>query len=295
MRLMVTGRLNQKADLKILAALIILLILAPGYGKLPAGDAATFFDNGPLLAQSGLDRLQLLKGFPAHRVAAGQTLYQISRFYHVSIKQLAELNQLQNPARIYSGRKLYLPAADPADPGLLRYTVENTVSVAALCGKYGLTREQFRRLNPGVEAPLLPGTKLLLPKRIPPRSIQKPAPAFGRPVRGRISSRFGWRWGRMHYGLDLAAPAGTPVLAAAGGRVIFSGWQDGYGLLVKLQHGDYRTYYGHLSRSLVRPGQVVAKGALIGRVGATGNARGSHLHFEVEKRGQKVNPSEYIK
>ncbi len=295
MRLMVTGRPNEKADLKILAALIILLILAPGYGKLPAGDTATFFDNGPFLAQNGLDRLELLQGFPAHRVAAGQTLYQISRLYHVSVKQLAELNQLQNPARIYSGRKLYLPAADPADPRLWRYTVENTVSLAALCGKYGLTWEQFHRLNPRVKAPLLPGTRLFLPRRIQPRSIHKPTPAFGRPVRGRITSRFGWRWGRMHYGLDLAAPTGTPVLAAAAGRVVFSGWQGGYGLLVKLQHGDYRTYYGHLSKSLVRTGQIVAKGTLIGRVGATGNARGSHLHFEVEKRGQKLNPSHYLK
>jgi murein DD-endopeptidase MepM/ murein hydrolase activator NlpD len=99
----------------------------------------------------------------------------------------------------------------------------------------------------------------------------------------------------MHYGIDLAAPIGAPIRAAASGKVIFTGWNGGYGWFIKLNHGTYKTNYGHLSKIVAANGSYVQKGDLIGLVGATGRAYGSHLHFELEINGKKVDPLLHLK
>jgi peptidoglycan hydrolase-like protein with peptidoglycan-binding domain len=112
------------------------------------------------------------------------------------------------------------------------------------------------------------------------------------PLQAPIGSRFGPRGVGFHAGIDLTAPAGTPVAAAAVGRVAWAGFRvGGWGLLVTIAHGDgIRTMYAHLSRVDVRVGQRVSVGARVGRVGATGDANGPHLHFEVRVRGAAVDP-----
>lgn len=117
------------------------------------------------------------------------------------------------------------------------------------------------------------------------------------PLRGRFTSRFGSRihplFGRrhLHTGLDIAAPRGTPVRAAASGVVLFAGWYGGYGKLVVLDHGQgLSTLYGHLSVVGVAVGQRVARNQVIGRVGSTGYSTGPHLHFEVRQNGRPVDP-----
>jgi murein DD-endopeptidase MepM/ murein hydrolase activator NlpD len=116
------------------------------------------------------------------------------------------------------------------------------------------------------------------------------------PASGRISSTFGRRWGRMHKGLDIAAPTGTDVFAFMDGKVVFSGRRGGYGNLVILDHGNgVQTYYAHNSKLLVKEGQVVSKGTHISEVGSTGNSTGPHCHFEIRKDGTAVDPSKYIK
>lgn len=117
------------------------------------------------------------------------------------------------------------------------------------------------------------------------------------PARGTISSGFGWRWGRMHNGIDVAAPIGTPILAAAAGSVIAAEWHDGgYGNLVKIQHPDGSvTLYAHNQKILVREGQAVEQGELIAEMGSTGYSTGPHLHFEVHlPEGEAVNPIAYL-
>jgi peptidoglycan hydrolase-like protein with peptidoglycan-binding domain len=116
--------------------------------------------------------------------------------------------------------------------------------------------------------------------------------ALSSPVDAPVGDRFGPRGVRFHSGLDYAAPAGTPVRAAAAGTVRWSGWLDGgYGIVVTVDHGGgVRTWYAHLERTDVVPGEPVAAGALVGRVGATGSATGPHLHFEVRVRGAAVDP-----
>lgn len=125
---------------------------------------------------------------------------------------------------------------------------------------------------------------------------------FDWPVRGRMASPYGNRRhpilkrNILHAGIDIAAPNGTPVKAAAPGEVIYDGWLRGYGRVVVLDHGrGYSTLYAHLSASLVKEGQVVKNGAVIARVGKTGNTTGYHLHFEVRVFGTPANPIKYLK
>lgn len=113
------------------------------------------------------------------------------------------------------------------------------------------------------------------------------------PAEGVLTSGYGVRWGRMHSGIDIAAPIGTPIMAAAGGVVITAGWNDGgYGNLVEIRHPDGSvTLYGHNDRILVREGQQVAQGEQISEMGTTGFSTGPHLHFEVHPTGAgAVNP-----
>jgi murein DD-endopeptidase MepM/ murein hydrolase activator NlpD len=118
----------------------------------------------------------------------------------------------------------------------------------------------------------------------------------------RISSRFGYRFHpvlkkrRMHDGLDIPKPYGTPVYPARSGVVSMAGWHEGYGMLIEINHGrGEATRYGHLSKIYVKAGDKVQRGrTLIGRVGSTGISTGPHLHFEVRKNGKPVNPAAMI-
>jgi peptidoglycan DL-endopeptidase CwlO len=115
------------------------------------------------------------------------------------------------------------------------------------------------------------------------------------PVAGPVTSGFGWRWGRMHEGIDIGAPSGAPIQAAASGVVIYAGWMDGYGNLVVIDHGNgLATAYGHQSAIAAGMGQQVAQGQVIGYVGCTGHCFGSHLHFEVRVNGAPVDPLGYL-
>mgnify|MGYP004480443553 FL=1 len=124
-----------------------------------------------------------------------------------------------------------------------------------------------------------------------------PAPSYTR-----LSSPFGWRThplsgkSKFHKGVDLSAPGGSPILAAAPGKVIRAGnTNNGYGNHVLIDHGGgVVTLYGHASKLLVSKGQTVVAGQQIAKVGSTGQSTGNHLHFEVQLKGKVVNPAPYI-
>ncbi len=125
-----------------------------------------------------------------------------------------------------------------------------------------------------------------------------PVGTFSWPVMGTITSPFGWRSNPFggapdfHPGLDIAAPTGTTVTAAAGGTVIMAQWYGGYGNYISIDHGGgYSTGYGHLSAIYVANGQTVSRGQAIGAVGSTGASTGPHLHFEVRINGKAVDPA----
>ena len=116
-----------------------------------------------------------------------------------------------------------------------------------------------------------------------------------------MSSGFGYRsdpftgGGAMHAGLDFKGPVGTPILAAANGKVTLAGFNGGYGNSIEIRHANgLMTRYAHLSGLNVRPGQMVERGVIIGRMGSTGRSTGSHLHFEVRLNGQAINPRKFL-
>ncbi len=126
-------------------------------------------------------------------------------------------------------------------------------------------------------------------------SVVPSASGFIWPVSGPVTSGFGWRWGRMHEGIDIAVPTGTPVVAAASGQVIVAGWMGGYGNLVVIDHGGgIATAYGHNSSFAVGSGSTVSQGQTIAYAGSTGNSTGPHVHFEVRVNGSPVDPLGYL-
>jgi murein DD-endopeptidase MepM/ murein hydrolase activator NlpD len=132
--------------------------------------------------------------------------------------------------------------------------------------------------NPGVAGPVRQGSGSLV-----------------WPVNGPIVSGFGMRWGRLHAGVDIAVPAGTPIRAAAAGTVVLLGWTGGYGNYTCVQHGGaLSTCYAHQSRYGTSMGASVSQGQVIGYVGCTGHCFGDHLHFETRINGSPVNPAGYL-
>ncbi|HZJ82956.1 MAG TPA: peptidoglycan DD-metalloendopeptidase family protein [Clostridia bacterium] len=150
---------------------------------------------------------------------------------------------------------------------------------------------------------LLQGTKKRITKTSSSRGNSSSGTGSGKgsgsmrwPASGRLSSGFGQRWGRLHAGIDIAAPTGTPIYAADGGTVNYSAFNSGgYGNLIKISHGGgITTSYAHMSSRVASKGNKVSKGQLIGYVGSTGRSTGPHLHFEVRVNGSRKNPINYL-
>ncbi|WP_105617328.1 peptidoglycan DD-metalloendopeptidase family protein [Vallitalea okinawensis] len=134
-----------------------------------------------------------------------------------------------------------------------------------------------------------PTPKVIVKGTLTPPQFINPVPS------GTFTSGYGYRWGSMHYGIDLAAPYGNNVRASASGTVEHAGWMSGYGYLVIINHGNgYKTYYGHNSNLYVYVGQYVEQGDAIAAIGSTGNSTGNHCHFEIRYYGEFKNPANYI-
>ena len=130
---------------------------------------------------------------------------------------------------------------------------------------------------------------------VPAGPVRQGTGAMIWPVNGTFTSPFGMRWGRLHAGIDLAAPEGTPIRAADSGRVILAAWTGGYGNYTCISHGGaLSTCYGHQSRFGTSAGASVSQGQVIGYVGNTGHSFGAHLHFEVRVNGSPVDPMGYL-
>ena len=147
---------------------------------------------------------------------------------------------------------------------------------------------ETKTIKKAVKKIVIKGTKAV-PKTAPTGKLIIPVSGYT------MTSPFGWRWGRMHEGVDLACATGTTIRAADGGTVIRAGWYSGYGLCIDIDHGGGKmTRYGHCSAVNVSVGQKVYQGQKIGEVGNTGNSFGSHCHFEVRINGSPKNPFDYV-
>jgi murein DD-endopeptidase MepM/ murein hydrolase activator NlpD len=197
------------------------------------------------------------KGGVRHTVAPGESLYRIGLAYGVDYRELARVNDLRNPDRLEVGQTLLIPDANRPLP------VE-VITPAA-------------RSNRRPRA-LPSGLRFQWPLEI-----------------GRVTSRFGPRRDVHHDGIDISAPRGTAVRAAAAGRVLYSDRLRGYGNLVILDHGDgFATVYAHNTRNDVSAGERIAAGQVIATVGETGQTSGPHLHFEVREDNVARDPLAYL-
>lgn len=167
--------------------------------------------------------------------------------------------------------------------------MEVTAIVSKINGKeIDRTETERRVVSEASDKIISKGTKPLPPKGATGNYIA-PLTSY------RVTSPFGYRWGGFHYGIDLAASTGTPVMAADGGKVTIAGWYGNYGYLVEINHGNgVRTRYGHNSAINVSVGQQVAQYEVIAKVGSTGRSTGPHTHFEIRFDGVCANPANYI-
>ena len=187
------------------------------------------------------------------------------------------------------------------------HRVEKGQTAYRIAQTYGIDTHSLLEEN-DIDDPrtLQPGQMLWIPGATGPRDVpsmefpESSSRLAGKrlvmPLHGTISSGFGKRNGRMHRGIDILAPGGTPVRAAGYGIVMYAGnGMRGYGNVIILDHGDdVTTLYGHLRRIRVKSGEAVATGSVIGTVGETGNATTTHLHFELRLRGTGVDPEKYL-
>ncbi|MGE3537270.1 MAG: peptidoglycan DD-metalloendopeptidase family protein [Candidatus Tectimicrobiota bacterium] len=224
-----------------------------------------------------------------HEVKAGQTLWSIARAYNAEVRTLARTNQITDTTNVYVGQRLFIPGATQV-------------------------READSRCPCGPEATPPPPTaskSMLLFARPSQRSDTSrvssapsslaPAPtlehvSFIWPIQGQVSRGFEQDATRRHDGIDLSAPQGTSIRAAAHGEVMFSGWgPGGYGRTVILQHqADLVTIYAHNQENLVQVGQRVRQGETIATVGQSGRATGNHLHFEVRHKAVPISPYKFL-
>ena len=195
-----------------------------------------------------------------HTVQKGQTLYQIATIYDLNVEVLRRANHIGDPKKIRTGTQLWIPGA------------RRVLSV------------------PATDKPRRATKKRSLPNVKPRKGF------LVWPTKGTLTSHFGMRNGRKHEGVDIAAPKGTPIHAAAGGEVVFSGWgPTGYGKMVIIKHQHHlTTLYAHNSKLIARKGSRVTQGQKISLMGSTGRSTGPHLHFEVRDDTQPKDPIKYL-
>ena len=266
-----------------------------------------------------------------YTVDKGDSLMKIAQRFNTTVVQLQEDNNLRNTflkvgqeIKINPDKKLYrVIKADEKKPEIktacntVDHTVKNGESLSLIARKYRTTIGAIVAANGLKHTVVMAGQTIKVPsarasvnnssdevkdyKVVQGRSEVTRA-SWRMPVRGRLSDKYGWRNHPVyrkrlfHAGIDIAAPKGSPIAAAAAGKVIYAGRRPGYGNLVIISHnGGFSTRYAHCSSILVKKGQSVKAGALVARVGATGVATGHHLHFEVRKNGKPQNPLTFLR
>jgi lipoprotein NlpD len=262
------------------------------------------------------------RGGVLHTVEKGQTLWRIARTYGLTLQQLAEVNDLPDPTLLRVGMRVWVPGArelrrvEPVPP-------RAPVASSAAPSKEPVAKEPVAKepvaKGPVVKGPVVkePATSKATARPAMPRDPRGPAPVATAarhepeqageteegepkvsldphlqwPVKGVLTSRFGLRDGAIHDGIDVAAPRGTPIVAADDAEVLWVGVQRGYGNLVILKHFDgLVTLYAHNDVQVVKAGDRVRRGQEIARVGETGRATGPHVHFEVRRERMPRNP-----
>ncbi|HWI53602.1 MAG TPA: M23 family metallopeptidase [Symbiobacteriaceae bacterium] len=262
--------------------------------------------NDPLEADalSPGQALKVVKAFHGltYTVQNGDTLAEIALANGVTAEEIRLANGLQLDAGLREGEMLFLPGARPRSRMVVSRSTHSRPDPRPAAADTETPVVAVAAPKPApVETPApapAPAVKVAAAAAAPPP--KKPATDSGWvwPIVGGLeSSEFGWRAdiGDFHEGLDIAVPAGTPAVAARGGEVIEAGWDGGYGICVKIDHGDGTiSRYAHASALLVSVGETVEQGQAVIRVGSTGHSTGNHLHFEIIVNGTPQDPRNYL-
>lgn len=258
-----------------------------------------------------------------HVIEVGESYWTIAMMYDTTVDELMSANPDKDPGRLKPGDEVklvvptskltvevveelaYTQATDfetIVETDASMYTNQSKVKVEGVKGESHIVANQVKQNGRLVEKEIISEEVIKEPvnKVVVKGSKEIPKTAatgvFMMPTRGRFTSGYGSRWGRMHRGIDIAASTGTPIYAADGGTVTHAGWQGTYGNMVEITHGNgFVTRYAHASKIHVSKGTKVYKGQHIANVGNTGRSTGPHLHLEVLKNGAHVNPSKYVK
>lgn len=236
-----------------------------------------------------------------HTVQDGETLSKIAEKYKIDVETLQGANENLSP-EIHQGDQLVILPSK----GVL-HIADMGDTLWRMANFYGVGVATIVNANGKRDETLVIGEKIFVPggkknqqterevARADGQVSRSSTERFIWPTPGELSSAFGYRWGRLHAGIDLANNTGTVIKAARSGRISYAGWYSGYGYTVVIEHDQgYVTLYGHLSDYIVQKNQYVKSGQSIAYMGNTGNSTGPHLHFEVQKNGIPINPYQVL-
>ncbi len=249
-------------------------------------------------------------------VRVGDSLWDIAMAHDVALQELLRVNGLEESSIIRPGDALQIPGrfvatGRPVDQGGFAtptITVDPGDTLWDIANRYNTTIEALMSANNLRNATLSVGQTLRIVdangSAAALGATVAPTPADAArmvwPLRGAITSGFGWRsltvgGSNAHYGVDIDGVTGDPIVSATAGTVTYAGWMGGFGQVVVVEQGNREYYYAHASQLHVQEGQRVTPGQLIARVGSTGRVTGSHLHFEVRIDGTPVDPLPILK
>ena len=234
--------------------------------------------------------------YDSYLVKSGDNISTLAVNYGLNQDTIISINKVTNSRLLQIGTVLKIPNQD----GIL-HTVLGKETLDLIAEKYSVDKEAIITANELFSEKIVPGSDLFIPgaKLDWVRLQEINGDLFIWPIRGAITSSFGWRRDpfnasivQYHNGIDIRGNTGTAVAAAMAGRVSAVGWDDVYGFYVIINHhSGYRTLYAHLSVIQTRAVANVAQGERIGDVGSTGKSTGAHLHFTIYKDGVTINPS----
>jgi murein DD-endopeptidase MepM/ murein hydrolase activator NlpD len=248
-----------------------------------------------------------------YKIRKKDDLWHIAKRFGIHQHLIISINNIDDPDKLKPGRYINVPSKQG-----IYYRVLKGDTVSRIAGRYKITGKNIIAHNGLKSSSLKPGQKLFLPdvrervsiavttgsgsKKKSASVIAAIQKIFLWPIHGRITSGFGTRVDpftrdrRFHCGIDISANVGTPVHAAGDGRIIFNGWKPGYGNVVIIRHENgYITVYAHNSKNLTPVDSEVGRGEVIAYSGMTGAVTGAHVHFEVRKYVNPLNPMRFLK
>jgi len=248
-----------------------------------------------------------------YKVKPGDTLTSLARRFQTDVKTLARINRIKDPHNLKIGKELNIVKTSGSVHQVENDQIEGenevegtTITWKDIADEYQVSLDHIKCLEANTSSTPQAGELFIITKETEQnqrdfKQLSRSAaatvenPSFKWPLEGKITSPYGPRSSGFHYGLDIAANQGAPIVAAAEGEVTYASSKGNYGLLVEIDHGNgWKSRYGHNNHIKVNVGEKINAGDTISTVGITGNATGPHLHFEIWNDGKRKDPKAYL-